>query len=305
MTYLFFSLLTTMRYLSIICTTLLGLMFLISAFAKAWDGEAFADMLLLYGPQWFSIGAPVIIMIEAVLGMFLLLRVHPRITVMAADTFLIVVSLIFAYGTLALGIEDCGCFGALSHIYTGKPWMTFARNGVFLLISVPAWIYPSGDNEKLQMPKQIATLLASSAACFICGLAMHRSFDLPDIFSPKLDTSDRTMEKLCNIYPFSSDSTYVVYLFSFSCAHCQNSFANVQQFEQFHVVDKVMGIAIDDAEAHERFYRIYQPQISILTIPHDTMTQITGQLPEVLLIRDKRIQSIESGSVTSPGIFLE
>lgn len=294
-----------MRNLSFISTTLLGLMFLVSAFAKAWDGEAFADMLLLYGPQWFSIGAPVIIMIEAVLGMFLLLRVHPRITVMAADTFLIVVSLIFAYGTLALGIEDCGCFGALSHLYTGKPWMTFARNGVFLLISVPAWIYSAKDNENHQLTKLIATLIAASAACFICGLAMHRTFDLPDISSTKFDTRNQTMEKLCNIYPFSSDSTYVVYLFSFSCAHCQNSFANVQQFEQFHVVDKVMGIAIDDAEAHERFYRIYQPQISILTIPHDTMTQITGQLPEVLLIRDKRIQSIESGSVTSPGIFLE
>ena len=305
MTYLFFSLLTTMRNLSFISTTLLGLMFLVSAFAKAWDGEAFADMLLLYGPQWFSIGAPVIIMIEAVLGMFLLLRVHPRITAVAADAFLIVVSAIFAYGTLALGIEDCGCFGALSRLYTGKPWMTFARNGVFLLISVPAWIYPAKDYENHQLPKLIASLITASAACFICGLAMHRTFDLPDISSTKFDTRNQTMEKLCNIYPFSSDSTYVVYLFSFSCVHCQNSFANVQQFEQLHLADKVLGIAMDDAEAQERFYRIYQPQISIMSIPHDTMTQITGQLPVLLLIKDNRIESVESGSVTSPGIFLE
>ena len=42
-------------------------MFLLSAFAKAWDAEAFADMLLLYGQPWFSIGAPLVICVEAVL----------------------------------------------------------------------------------------------------------------------------------------------------------------------------------------------------------------------------------------------
>ena len=34
-----------MRYFSYITTTLLGLVFLVSAYAKAWDAEAFADML--------------------------------------------------------------------------------------------------------------------------------------------------------------------------------------------------------------------------------------------------------------------
>ena len=89
-------------------------MFLVSAFAKAWDGESFADMLLQYGPSWFSIGAPIVIATEAILGMLLLLRVSPRRCAYAADVFLITVSAIFAYGVLAKGIEDCGCFGALS-----------------------------------------------------------------------------------------------------------------------------------------------------------------------------------------------
>ena len=106
-----------MKYLSYISTTILGLMFLFSAFAKAWDAEAFADMLLLYGPQWFSIGAPILIMVEAVLGMTLVMRVQTRWTAIAADFFLVIVSAIFAYGVLTKGIQDCGCFGIFSKIF--------------------------------------------------------------------------------------------------------------------------------------------------------------------------------------------
>lgn len=280
-------------------------MFLVSAIAKAWEGEAFADMLLLYGPQWFSIGAPVLITIEAIIGTSLLLRIYPNKAACTADAFLIVVSAIFAYGVIARGIEDCGCFGALSRIYTGRPWITFARNALFILISIPAIVYPPKESGKYLIPKLLLITLVSASACFICGLSMRNSFELPDIASRHTDSREQTMDKLNNIYPFSQDSVYIVYLFSFSCAHCQNSFANVQQFEQFKIVDKVLGIAIDDAEAMERFYRIYQPQIEIITIPHDAMSDITGQLPVALLIQNNAIQRAESGSVTSPGIFIE
>lgn len=99
-----------MKYLSYISTTLLGVMFLVLAFAKAWNAEAFADMLLLYGPEWFSIGAPVIIFIEAVMGMLLLLRVRPQWSTIAAVAFLVTVSVIFAYGVAFQGYSGLRLF---------------------------------------------------------------------------------------------------------------------------------------------------------------------------------------------------
>lgn len=279
-------------------------MFLVSAFAKAWDAEAFASMLLLYGQKWFSIGAPLIIMTEAILGIALLFRFYPRWATVAADAFLITVSAIFAYGLLARGIEDCGCFGALSKLYTGRPWMTFARNALFLVISVPAIIY-NPRNKKQPWYKAAVAIFVASMACFICGLAMRKSFELPDLTSARADNWGTTMNKLNAVYTFSEDSTYFVYLFSFSCAYCQNSFANVQQYQQMHIVDKVFGIAIEDEEAQERFYRIYQPQIPIITIPNDQMADITNSLPVALYIKGNSIQNAESGGITSPGIFLK
>ncbi len=292
-----------MKYISYIATTLLGLMFLVSSFAKAWDGEAFADMMLQYGPEWFSIGAPVLIFIEAVLGMLLLLRVRPRECAGAAVVFLVVVSAIFAYGVAFKGIQDCGCFGALSKLYTGKPWMTFVRNAVFILIAVPAIIAKPGTGRFLSY-KLTAAMMIGAVSCFICGLSMRKSFTLPQWGTVRTESRSTTMQKLNNIYPFSADSSYVVYLFSFTCAHCQNSYANLEQYHRLKIVDKVIGIAIENEEAQERFTRIYRPEIDIITIPNDTMARITGSLPIALLIKGDSIHKVESGSVTSPGIFL-
>ena len=293
-----------MKKLSYISSTLLGLIFIISAFAKAWDAEAFADMLLQYGPQWFSIGAPIIILIESVLGMALLLRMLPRWSAICADCFLIVVSLIFAYGVLAKGIEDCGCFGIFPNIFTSKPWMTFVRNVLFIGISVPV-ILDSSPKKQGSWIKVIAMIFMVGLSCFVCGLSMNKSYRLPKLSSAKLTNNRNTMmDKLTDVYHFESESSYVVYLFSFTCPHCQNSFANVQQFQQFNVVDKVIGISIQNPEAMERFYRIYHPEIEIITITKEEMHQITNKLPTVLLIKGNAIVKTEIGRVTSPGIFL-
>lgn len=293
-----------MKYLSYISTIVLGVIFLFSAFAKAWDAEAFADMLLQYGPQWFSIGAPIIIMAEAILGMALVLRAKTRWSAICADCFLVIVSAIFAYGVLAKGIQDCGCFGVFSKLFTGKPWVTFVRNALFVAISIPA-ILDSNRKVRYVYPKVCLTIVVAAMACFVCGLSMRKSYKLPKISQVRSNNRSKVMEKLNEIYSFNSDSTYVVYLFSFTCPHCQNSFANVQQFQQFNVADKVIGIAVEDQEAQERFYRIYKPEIDIITIPKEQMELITNQLPIGMSIRENSIKKAEVGFITSPGLFLK
>lgn len=292
-----------MKYLSYILTTILGLVFLVSAFAKAWDADLFADLLLQYGWKGFSIAAPVIVFTEAVLGMLLLLRYRPHQSAWAAVIFLILVSLGYAYGVLFKGIEDCGCFGSLSR-YESRPWMTFVRNGV--LIAMGAIIIVDSRETIVDSRKHLFALFVGAVVCFCCGLGMKRSYSLPKVLvdSRKSIVERPEIEQLAGIYPFSPDSTYAVYLFSFTCLHCQNYFANVEQYEQMQVVDKVIGIAIENTKAQERFERLYQPQIEIRTIPHNTMASLTRQLPTLLIIRNGSIEKTEQGFVTSPGIYL-
>ena len=282
---------------------ILGLVFLVSAFAKAWDADTFAHMLLQYGPVWFGVFAPVIIFCEVVLGMCLLLRICPRWTAIATDVFLVTVSAVFTYGVIFKGIEDCGCFGALYQYYTPKPWVTYVRNAVLMVLTVPI-LFAQPEPEKNLTQKLIAMIVVASIACFLCGLAMNRSFRLPRMRSER-ENRQEMMTKLSRVYPFSTDSTYAVYLFSFECPHCQNNCANVQQYQQLGAADKVLGIAVENEEAQERFERIYTPQITIITIPHDSMSHITHSLPIMVHIEDGAIRNIENGIVFSPGIFME
>lgn len=287
-----------------ICGIILGLMFLISAFAKAWDADTFAHMLLQYGPVWFGGFAPVIIFCEVVLGMCLLLRIRPKWAAIATDAFLLVVSVVFAYGVLFKGIESCGCFGALERFYTAKPWMTFVRNAVFMALTLPI-LFSKPEPEKQTTLKLIAMIVVTSVACFICGLAMKSSFRLPTLRNAEEVNPAEMMTKIQDLYPFSADSTYALYLFSFTCPYCQTGFANVMQYRQFGFVDKVLGIAVEDTEAQERFERIYSPEIEILTIPHDSMSRITHELPTLVLIQGDTINDIQSGLIPSPGVFME
>ncbi len=287
-----------------ISSVVLGLLFLVSAFAKAWNADVFGQLLLQYGPRWFGVLAPIIIFCEVVLGMCLLLRVRPKQAAIAADVFLVTVSAVFAYGVFAKGIHDCGCFGALDSFYDHKPWMTFVRNAVLMVLTLPI-LFTKQEKEEHLPQKLIAMILVSSVVCFVSGIAMHSSFRLPRLLSSEREDTEEMMAKLDRIYPFSADSSYIVYLFSFTCPYCQTNYANVAQYQQFGLADKVLGIAEENEEAQARFERIYRPQIAILTIPHDTMSQITHRLPVLLHIEGGEIQDIESGIILSPGLFIE
>lgn len=293
------------KYLVRLCSILLGFTFLISAIGKAWDAESFADMLLRYGPQWFGIWAPIIILIESALGIMFLLRIQPRRCALVADLFLVVVSVVFAFGWLVMDITDCGCFGVFSAILDDKPYMTIVRNMVLIGLSVPL-LYYDEYTEKSSSHKILITLLVTAMICFVSGLSMRRSFMLPRRSMFRTTTGNiGTEDKLQVVYPFSADSTYFVYLFSYTCPHCLNSFANVQQYEQFHVVDKVVGIAVDDPKAQMRFDSIYHPQIEIRNLPKEKMESLTNRLPLGLLLKNNTIVKTEGGFISSPGLNIK
>ena len=292
------------KHIARVSSVLLGLLFLVSAFLKAWDADTFAVTLREYGLHWFGVWAPMIIAIEAVLGLCLLMQIRLKWTALAADIFLVIVSAGFAYGVLAKGIEDCGCFGALDRYHSAKPWVSFVRNAVFMLLTVPVFLAEKKEEKHLTR-KLIVMVPVLAIIGFVSGLAMKKSFSLPRFGTEEGMNETEMMAKLQAEYPFRSDSTYVVYLFSFTCPHCKNYYANVEQYQRLGLADKVLGIAVEDEEAQARFERIYQPQIEIITIPKSRMSAITPILPIAVYIGNDTIRDIEKGAVFSPGVFME
>ena len=97
----------------------------------------------------------------------------------------------------------------------------------------------------------------------------------------------------------------MVYLFSYTCPYCKNSYANVMQYGEMGLVDKVVGVAVEDAEARARFERIYGCEMEVREIAKDSMSAITHELPVAVVIRKGEIEEIKRGMIASPGIYIK
>lgn len=292
------------KYIANIAQLLVGLVFLVSAFAKAWAGNEFANIVIQYGADWFSIFAPLIIAIETILAAMLLLRIHTKEVSLIAAFFVFGISLVYLYGIVIKGVTDCGCFGALKALNM-RPIGTFIRNGILIGLCIVGYWFD--DNQYVSKKWKMAILvLLVGCSMFICGLDMSKSFQLPNIEALHKRANLSLKESGLNeVLPLSPDSTYAVYLFSYTCVFCQNSFANVEQYQRIKDIDKVYGLAVENKEGEERFMRIYKPTIPIYSIPETDMQKLVAELPVFLIIDNGEIVHTEVGSVISPFISVE
>lgn len=278
-----------------------GLVFLLSALLKAIDAAAFADLMSSYGALWFGFGAPVIIFVELILGVLLIFNIYPRQVSFAASIFILLVSSAFLYGVLYLGITDCGCFGHLK-LLNSKPWFTFLRNGVLFGLLIPSLIKPQ-QGANFSMPTSVFMAVIGIVVMFMCGFSMRGAKCLQkqqNSFKP-IPLSE---SKLSEYVVCSSDSSYMVFAFSYNCPYCQNSIGNVNQYQPMGYVDKVIGLAIEDPEDRERFDRLFETNFTIQEVSKWTMAQLTNTLPTVYFIRHDSIINQYSGLVVSPALLL-
>lgn len=278
-----------------------GLVFLLSALLKAIDAASFADLMSQYGAQWFGFGAPVIILVEVILAVAFIFDVQPRRTSIGSIFFLCFVSVIYLYGILFKGITDCGCFGPLTWLST-KPWLTFLRNGILCGLLIPSMIKPQ-QGTALSLPVIAFLAITGIIIMFMSGYSLNGAKCLQKK-SKTFEPVPLHESALADLVSCSEDSTYLVFAFSYHCPYCQNSIGNVNQYQQMGYVDKVIGIAVEDAEARERFDRLFETNFTIQEVSQWTMAHLTQTLPTVYIIRHDSIISQYSGMVLSPALLL-
>lgn len=298
------------QIISTINSIFVGLVFLLSGILKATDSATFADLLSQYGFIWFGYAAPVIILCEIVIGMALLFRVYVRPITWITLGFIIGVTAIFAYGLLFRNIIDCGCFGSLA-ILNRHPWLTFSRNAIIVVLLIWSLFYPPKQNNLSIFTISFFAIILCVAS-YLCGLSLHGSQILKEkqnleYFQPLSyeGSSLQTLLSTETCLTLSSDSSYLVFAFSYACPYCQNSIGNIHQYISMKAADKVIGLAIDDTIGKERFYRLFEPKFEIVQIPKLSMTRLTSTLPTTFYIRHDSIVSQYNGMAFSPAFLLE
>lgn len=283
------------------CSIAAGAVLLVSGFAKALDAAAFSRTLASYGFEGLRFLAPIVILAELALGSSLLLGVRLRRTGLLATLFLAGLTIVFAYGALFRGIDDCGCFGAESPL-NGPPAATLLRNAVLLALTGAVWLCSKEDLRAGEASCRVF-LGVMCAGAFICGFSFRTDGD----FGRRLhyeSIADAVAETpLAELVTTHPDSTYLIFAFSYTCPHCLNSIENLKRYESGGAVDRVVALAPEHPIAEGRFREEFSPGFCVRNLRAETLFRLTHTFPTAYYIRCDTVRAVLTGELPAALLF--
>lgn len=272
-----------------------GLVFLLSGIAKSFDSGYFASIINSYGFGHLQFLAPIIIIIELVIGLSLMFHVGLKYASAIGAIIIVIFTVLYVYAYLFKGINDCGCFGKWTILNT-NPYIVIGKNVILLIVLSILWVESENN---FRMPYWIAGLCMGFLCLFsfITGNT-YKTSEFNGILKGEKDKLD-IIKRYVNI---SSDSTYVVFVFSYSCPHCLNSIANLSEYEQLEIVDEVYGLALGNPNEESIFKEYFNPQFEVINCTPDIFS-ITKDFPKTYFISNNEILIEMSGEIPCAYVF--
>lgn len=283
----------------IVIAFIIGVVFLISGFTKAASFQYFCSIIENYISIYPDIIAIVVIVAELVLGIMLIFGFCLKTTSKISLFLIILFTLVYTYGLIFLDIHDCGCFGKVK-FFNSSPLFLYIRN--ILLFAGLIYIYKISSKYKqisfVPLPLYISTILIIAFAIFLCRASNSggSSFNKMDISKEKIALRDNILDKFIEISP---DSTYLIYLFSYDCPHCINSFGNLVQYDNKKFVDRIIGITKTNHDARTKFINFFNPGFEIIELPEEEFYKISDEYPVSYFIREDSIIKVIKGEIPS------
>ncbi len=286
-----------------IFSVIIGTLFIISGIGKVIDTEGFSILIYQYGLGYLMILSPLIVLFEILLGLFLVLLINPKRYSMISSVLLIIFTISFAYAYFKNGVVDCGCFGSVQHTSL-PPIFSFIRNFILIAMSVILWMkYPREDIITVKWKKSfIMTVMCISI--FIAGFTFKTPFFLwskPEI--NKFQNQNIQNTELSNYIKTSSDSTYLIFCFSYTCPYCLNSIENMRQYQKTKTVDRIIVLAIGQPKDKLIFEQNFHPDFAIKDLSGQAMEKLTTAYPTAFYVEHDTVKVIIQSELPSPFIF--
>jgi len=282
-----------------------GASFIISGVGKLLDTTAFSALLYQYGFGRLMVLSPLIVVAEVLLGLMLVLLIKPKRYAAFSFILLLIFTLAFAYGHFKNGVNDCGCFGTLQHTNIA-PVYSFLRNFILMGMALIVWIgYPSEAGAAPRWKKPVI-FMALGISAFIAGL----TFKMPGFLQTTPTTSkfnfqdqnvkNTVLNKYINTSP---DSTYLVFCFSYTCPHCLNSIANLRQFKDGNMVDRLIAFGTGNDSSKRAFTQNFKPDFYVKDLQPFEMLRFTDLFPTAFYIKHDTVKAVIQGELPSPVVF--
>lgn len=287
------------RILSII----VGIVFLFSGLMKLLDVSAFQSLIIQYGLSFFQYLAPLIILIEILLGLALILSVQQRITAIVSICVLLIFSGAYTYGYLVNSVEDCGCFG---NLVKSTPAITYIRNTVLIAILVIIICLDKNMFYTVPQWKVIIILSVMIPSVFAAGMT----------FSIKRHHNDshpfegmNVLETPLKKYIETDDKSKLVLFMSYQCQHCWNSIENYKAYVENDFVDTAFCYALCTAtqsgtDSIALLFKESYPEVNSQEVIRDSASFIEAT-PTAFFIEGNKVTKIVIGGLPSPFLLFQ
>lgn len=287
------------RILSII----VGIVFLTSGLVKLLDVAAFQNLIIQYGLSFFQYLAPLIILMEILLGIALILGVLQRMTAIVSICVLLVFTGAYTYGYLVNSVEDCGCFGTLVN---STPTLTYIRNVVLIAMLVIIVCLDKMFFNTVPQWKVVILLSVMIPSIFAAGMS----------FSIRRHHKDNhpfegmnVMETPLNEYVNVDGKRKLVFFMSYSCQHCWNSIENYKSYLENGFVDTAVCFALcsskqPKSDSTALFFKESYPEVNCRELIRDSVAFIEAT-PTAFFIEDGMVTKIVTGGLPSPFLLFQ
>jgi len=272
----------------------LGLIFLIAGALKALDPAEFAHQIQGYGilgARLSAQAAPILIVLEIVLGVALLAGVRPRLAGPGAMALLAVFIAIETYG-LAIGkTESCGCFGAYVQRTPGEVIaedLLFAGLGALALWGLAGW-------RGMPVRRGAAVLLGSLALAAAFVLA---SPSLPiDPYVTRLAVGRSVSElSLLEKAPQLSEGRHLVALIDVTDPGAVETATVLNQIVSRPGAPPVLALTPGTEEEKAAFLWSAAPAFDTKNIDRAVLKRLYRRLPRFFLLEEGRVAAIFDGA---------
>lgn len=284
--------------ISRILSVFVGLVFLSSGFIKLLDVSAFQSLIIQYGLSFFQYIAPLIILLEILLGLALVLGVMQRTTAIVSICVLLVFTGAYTYGYLVNSVEDCGCFGSL---VKSTPTITYVRNVALIAMLVIVVCLDETVFDTVPQWKVVIMLSVMIPSFFAAGLT----------FSVKRHHNDSHPFEGLNImetplikYTEADGKRKLVLFMSYQCQHCWNSIENYKAYVENGFVDTALCYALcgaipSETDSISLLFKKSYPEVNCQEVIRDSVAFVEAT-PTAFFLENNRITQIVTGGLPSP-----
>ena len=270
------------KYIIQLLLILIASAFLLSAIGKYFDLDAFEKSMSMYGLPSFT--AYIILIIEMYFAFSFMFHFFLKKTSAFSIVFLILMTIIYAFGYFYFEISTCACFGIIEFLNPANFFLFLIKNLALIIISFFIYKYTSLIDAKIRR-KRFVTVLATLTISFLAIKYNEYYFD--NYSRNKIGLPIKELKINMN------EIKNVEYLFVFSpvCSHCLEAIPKINSLNKKYPI-KLVGITTDSMEKElKKIESDLSINFKVIKINKKLFNELTKLVPVIYQIKNDTIQN--------------